>query len=139
MKRAEKYPNTSTFTFYNANPKGKYTSDCVARALSTALNIPYNNVVLDLAHLQCSTGYDKGDVKLYEIYLKSKGYEKHKQPRKEDNTKYTGVEFCQVLADKGKKYVVHIGGNHIAAIINGKVFDTWNSTDGCIGNYWVIE
>jgi len=32
--------------------------------------------------------------------------------------------------------IANIGGHHIVAIIEGRVWDTWNSTDGCIGNYW---
>lgn len=70
------------------------------------------------------------------LYL---GWVKHKQPRKPDNTKYTGKEFCRQIAENSVNYVANIGGNHTVAIINGKVHDTWNSTDGCIGNYWTKE
>lgn len=135
MTRKEKYPDTETFAFFNANPHNRYTTDCVIRAISTATDIPYNQVVMDLAELQCKTGYDDGESKLYGKYLESKGWIKHKQPRKADNTKYTGKEFCG-LVPFSKKYIVHIGGHHIAAIISGQVFDTWDCTDGCIGNYW---
>ena len=33
--------------------------------------------------------------------------------------------------------VINIGGHHMACIIDGKVWDTWNSTEGCVGNYWI--
>lgn len=140
MTRQEKYPDTATFHWHNANPKNRITTDCVIRALSTALEIPYVQVVMELAEMQCKTGYDDGDVKLYDKYLELKGWEKHKQPRKEDNTKYTGKEFCKRV-QKFKDYyrprmIAHLGGGHIVAIIRGKVWDTWDSTDGCIGNYW---
>lgn len=39
--RQKKYPNTDTFEFYNANPSGKYTTDCVARAISAAFGQPW--------------------------------------------------------------------------------------------------
>lgn len=39
MKRQEKYPETRTFHFHNANPKNRITGDCVTRALCTALEI----------------------------------------------------------------------------------------------------
>lgn len=29
MTRQEKYPNTDTFTYYNANPKNRITGDCM--------------------------------------------------------------------------------------------------------------
>ena len=34
MKRQDKYPETETFHFHNANPKGRLlAADCVARAV----------------------------------------------------------------------------------------------------------
>ena len=146
MTRQEKCPETSTFHFHNANPKNRITTDCVIRAISTATEIPYNKVVMEMAELQCKTGYDDGDKKLYDMYLKSKGFVQYYQPRKADNTKYTGKDFCDRLkedfiwaanAKKLKRIVANIGGGHVVAIIDGKVWDTWDSTDGCIGNYWV--
>ena len=79
-----------------------------------------------------------------------------KQPRKRDGTKFTGKEFCEylqrylddpgvygVMDDEGieisRNIVANIGGNHVVAIKDGKVWDIWNSTRGCIGNYWVKE
>lgn len=138
MKRQEKYPETSTFHYYNANPKGRITTDCVVRALCTALKQDYNETVMELAEMQCKTGYDDGDTKLIDKYLQGKGWIKHKQPRKADNTKYTGKEFCK-RARKYERYVANLGGNHTVAIVNGKVNDIWDSTDGCIGNYWTKE
>lgn len=146
MTRQQKYPDTNTFHFYNANPKGRITTDCVIRAICTATELPYNQVVMELAQLQCETGYDDGEKKLYGKYLESKGFKKMKQPRKLDGTKFTGKEFCEALQDnyeytigKTPRIVAHIGGNHIVAIINAQVWDIWNSTRGCIGNYWVKE
>ena len=136
--RQEKYPNTRTFNYYNANPKNRITTDCVIRALALALEQDYNNTVMELAVMQCETGYDDGDKKLFDMYLQTKGWKKHPQPRKSNNTKYTGKEFCLKIADKKKRYVCNIGGNHTVAIIDGKVNDIWDSTDGCIGNYWII-
>lgn len=84
---------------------------------------------------------------MYDKYLQSKGWIKHKQPRKADNTKYTGKEFCRVLNKDifavGQSVVANIGGGHMVCIKeNGttfKVHDIWDSTDGCIGNYWTKE
>lgn len=140
-----KIPNeTPTYHFYNANPKGRRTTDCVIRSICTALEQDYNKTVIELAELQCSTGYDDGDKKLYDKYLQSKGWQKHQQPRKWDNTKYTGDEWCGevqavIRRDRStpwRRMVANIGGGHIVAIMDGKIYDTWDSGDGCIGNYW---
>lgn len=136
MRRQDKYPDTHVFHFHNANPKNRFTTDCVIRALCTALEIPYSQVVMELAKLQCETGYDDGDNKLYGMYLEQKGWTKQKQPRKEDNTKYTGEEFCIFIARENRRYVANVGGNHTVAIVNKRIYDTWDSTEGCVGNYW---
>lgn len=138
MKREEKYPDTRSFHFYNANPKGRTGGDCVVRALCTAMNQPWDVTVRELTELGIKLGYVLNDRNTYEKYLASKGWVKYKQPRKGDNTKYTGKEFTRII-DKKVNYIARIGGHHIVAIINGRVNDIWNSTDGCIGNYWIKE
>lgn len=146
--RQEKYPDTDTFHFYNANPKNKYTTDCVIRAISTVTGISYETVLMEMAEQQIKTGLDMSEKKAIDKYLQSKGWVKHKQPKKWDNTKYTGSEFCKELMrydseiDSGndmRHIIANIGGHHIVAIIEGQVWDTWNSTRGCIGNYWTKE
>jgi hypothetical protein len=136
MKRTDKYPDTSTFHYFNANPKGRITGDCTFRAISIALNQDYNVTVMEMAEMMCKTGYSLNDAKGEEKYLASKGWIKHSQPRKPDGTKYTGKEWCKLKAQKNIRYIAHIGGCHTVAIIDGQVWDTWDSTDGCIGNYW---
>lgn len=136
MKRQDKYPETSTFHYYNANPKNKITGDCVIRALCTAMEEPYEIVYVELLKFSLKCGYMLDDKNCYDKYLQLKGWIKHSQPRKLDNTKYTGEEFCRRIADKKIRYIAHVGGHHIVAIVNGKINDIWDSTDGCIGNYW---
>ena len=135
MTRQQKYPDTATFHYHNANPKNRITGDCRIRAISVACEVPYNQVVMDLAKIQCETGYDQCCNQGIDILLKQYGWVKHKQPRKPDNTKYTGVEFCE-RARTYENYIANIGGHHIVAIVGGKVWDIWDSTGGCIGNYW---
>ena len=140
--RIEMYPDTQTFHYYNANPKNRFTGDCRIRAISTACQVPYNQVVMDLAKIQCETGYDQCCNQGLDILLKQYGWQKMSQPRKSyNNTKYTGKEFCMEIQSGHRcnfgNIIANIGGHHIVAIIDGKVNDTWDSTSGCIGNYWV--
>jgi len=135
--REQKYPNTDTFQYYNHNPKNRITGDCVVRAISFALDEPYNKIVMSLAEIWCETGYDGLCKKGYNQLLKNYGWVKNKQPRKTDGTKFTGKEFCKIF-NKGT-YICKIGGHHIVTIKDGKVYDIWDSTDGCIGNYWTRE
>ena len=92
--------------------------------------------------------YALNDTKGEAKYLQLKGWTKCKQPKKPDGTKYTGREFCALLNNDismvGKRVIAHIGGHHVVCIKEVddrrgyfKIHDTWNSTDGCIGNYWI--
>jgi hypothetical protein len=150
MTRQQKYPETSTFHYFNANPKNRKTGDCAIRAIATATGIAYNDVVMKLAKIQCDSGYEPTMDKGLELFMDSIGWIKHRQPRHEDNTKFTGKEFCTYLSVCYKKdlgnIIADIGGHHMVAIVPSclgdgindrfKVFDIWDSTDGCIGNYW---
>lgn len=141
MKRQDKYVDTKTFHFYNANPKNRITGDCVVRAISTALNQDYNQTYKELFDLSVKTGYMLNDKKCYSKYMSSKGWIKLPQPRKRDNTKYTGKEYCEMIQEYSFNYpgrlFIHIGGHHVAAIVEGRICDIWNSTGGCVGNVWI--
>ena len=150
-KRMAKYPNTDTFTYYNANPKNKITTDCVIRALCTGMEKPYNDVVMELAQMQCETGFDMSENSLIDRYLQKNGWTRCKQPKQADGTKYTGAEFCRTLSNpiyseeinltdkpfNWHRVIANLGGHHIVAIVEGTVYDTWNSTGGSIGIVWV--
>ena len=140
MTRQQKYQDTRTFHFNNANPKNKITGDCVIRAICTAMDKPYEEVYKELFEFSLKCGYILNDKNCYEKYLAAQGWVKHKQPRKDDNTKYTGKEFCKDAQDwtfnLPSRMIAHIGGHHIVAIVDGKVNDIWDSTNKCIGNYW---
>lgn len=128
--------NTNSFTFYNANPKAKKTTDCVVRSICTALEQDYETTARELFDYWLKTGYDMSDAKCFGKYLESKGWQKQKQPRKSDNTKYTGKDFVRFF--KGT-CIANIGSNHIVCIKDGKVLDIWDSSYDCIGNYWIKE
>lgn len=141
MKRQDKFKDTDSFHFHNQNPKGRYTCDCVKRAISHATGVPYNEVVMALADIQCQSGLDEAETRVYGRYLEMLGWIKHPQPHKKDGSKLTGTQFCKRLtAHPTGNVIANIGGHHIVSIIpignRYKVCDTWDSTKGCIGNYW---
>lgn len=144
MTRQQKYPDTSTFHYVNVNPKGRITSDCVVRALTTATGLNYNGILFALVAMQLETGYSVASKENYDRLLQRMGWKRMRQPRKPNGRKYTGAEFCKAQQRGTEKdgivisprIVANIGGEHVVAIVDGRVNDIWNSTDGCIGNYW---
>ena len=144
MTREERYPDTKVFHFYNANPKGRITGDCRIRGLTMATGIDYNTIIMGCAVIQVETGYDQCAHQGISIMLERLGWVKHRQPRKPNGKKYTGAEFCRVQqSGKSKDGIVisdrifcNIGNHHEVAIIDGKVWDIWDSTGRYVGNYW---
>lgn len=131
--------DTETFHFYNANPKNHRTGDCVIRAIATATGKSWDEVLIGLTETALKHKQSPCDAACYDKYLKSIGWVKHKQPRNLiDNTKFTGEEFCRIFA-KDEPIIANIGGHHIVCIKERKVWDIWDSTGGCIGNYWTKE
>lgn len=143
---------TNTFHFHNENPKGKRTGDCTLRAIAAATGKSWDEVLDGVCEIAHKFKLMPGDDKCYGRYLESLGWVKNKQPRKWDNTKYTGAEWCEEITEDYERgfsratifadnVIAHIGGHHIVCIKldeddKFKVFDTWNSTGGCIGVYW---
>lgn len=151
MTKAEKYPETSSFIYHNQNPKHRITEDCEFRAISLALNQDYNTTVLEMASIMCETGYALNGAKGEAAYLTKKGWIKQKQLKKSDGTKYTGKQFANWLSinfPNGEigNIIAHIGGHHVVCFkptyhgdgfnCRYKCHDIWDSTDGCIGNWY---
>lgn len=148
--RAEKHPETETYIYYNANPRGRVTEDCVARALSKGLEMPYNDVVMELAKIQIETGYQGNGLKGIGKLLENHGWVKHRQPRRDDGTKYTGNdlatwlsinapngEYGNVICSVASHMICIAPTNHGDGInCRYKIHDTWNSGYKCIGNFW---
>lgn len=146
--------DTEYFHYHNQNPKNKRSSDCVVRAISTASDKSWDEVLDDLVIIAHKYKEMPNDTKCYSRYLEDLGFIKCKQPRHTDNTKYTGKEFikwCNKNLGSRRSIVAHIGGNHVIAIkelieIDGdghqrrydyNIYDIWNSSNGTIGNYWI--
>ena len=139
MKR--KIPeDTNVFHYHNTNPKGKKTNDCVIRAISAITNKTWDEIFIDLSAISLKYKVTMDDPKCFERYLKQLGFTKHKVPRKADNTRYTGKEFCELIPNEIKELsnniIANIGSHHITAIVKGKIYDTWDCSDRRIGNYW---
>ena len=147
-----KIPNDSRrFHFYNANPKSNRTNDCVIRAISTAKDKSWDEVFSELSRIAFEYKLMPNDKRCYEKYLNALGWHKEKQPRKDNNTKYTGEEFCDLIENPDCEYlldytgsldcvIAHIGSHHTVCIKpyneTYKAYDIWNSCDGTIGNFW---
>lgn len=135
QQRINRFPETEVFKYHNANPKNNFTGDCVARAISVAMGITWEEAVRDMTDHAISKGYMFNDKKNIKSYLKSHGWVKCKEPRDVFNKKIIAEDY--LIDNYFSRAIVNLGTRHIAAIIDGQIWDTWNSSHEVIHSYWL--
>lgn len=135
MTRQEKYPETKTFHYYNANTHGRKSDDCVIRAIAYALHQTWEKTYMEMAELGCKHGYVQNDDWTINHYLETKGWVKCPQLRHADNTKYTVKDFVNKM-NKGI-YVIRMS-HHLSVVDNGINIDIWDCVKygGTVGCYY---
>ena len=107
---------------YKNNPFGKQVGDCVVRAVSKALELPWE----DAYALLCVQGFIMGDLPsgnaVWSTLLKNKGFKRHTIDNCPDC--YTIENFCRDYPNG--IYVVGTG-SHAVAIVDGNYYDAWES------------
>ena len=123
------------FREFNAHPKGLKTTDCVVRALSTALNVDYNACRKELNQKKREWGFTSyKDTEFLYQYLSSRPRLIFKVMKGEPRIK--GSDFTQ-LHPKGT-YVLKMTG-HVAVCVNGVILDTWDCTYRSVYTAWRID
>lgn len=120
------------YSQYNPNPHGKRVGDCVIRAISKALNQDWTTTYIDLT-LQ---GYIMGDLlssnAVWGAYLKCKGFERDILSNDCPEC-YTIEDFCNEYPNG----IFIVGtGTHAVAVIDGTIFDAWDSSKETPLYYW---
>ena len=116
------------YYFYNANPKGLLTDDCVCRSISVAEGISWDKCHEKLSELSRKEGMILNDVDFVEDYLDLR------YPRVCFNNLTIG-EFSK-LAPKGH-FVATMNG-HITAIIDNVIVDTFDCSNRKMKCCWQI-
>ena len=120
---------------YNANPDKNRIGDCVIRAISTALEKPWEDVYIDL----CLDGLIQHELPnadgLWGEYLKRNGYKRGILPC-DEGICVTVKEFCEMHP---KGVYLLCPNNHIVAVIDGNYFDIWDCGNEYINYYWRKE
>ena len=116
------------YKFYNANAKGRFTNDCVIRAISLAEDKTWNETYDELSEIAQRNGIILDDVQFVEPLLDSR-YE-----RMCFREKYVG-EFIEEHP-KGV-YLITMKG-HITCVINGVLYDTFDCRDRVMWCAWEV-
>lgn len=120
------------YKYLNVHPEGKHVGDCVKRALTTATGLPYHSISLALNRYKKKTGakafneWHKNVVPFMEERL---GAKKYSFPAVKGVKRMDGEQFCKMYS-KGS-FVLQFAG-HVAACVDGVIYDTWNPSSRCV-------
>ena len=109
---------------YNPNPTGRFVGDCAVRAVAKALNISWE----DAYDLIANAGYAMGDMpssdSVWGAVLRQHGFYRKAIPN-QCPACYTVDEFAKDNPDG--TFVLGFGG-HVATVIDGNLYDSWDSS-----------
>lgn len=113
------------YTEYNPNPFGRRVDDCAVRAVAKALNADWMTAYAML----CDKGAKLGDMphadSVWGAVLREYGFVRHIVPNTCPNC-YTAEDFCK---DHPRGTYVLAFGGHVATVTDGRLFDTWDSSE----------
>ena len=120
---------------YNPNPAQARAGDCAVRAIAKALNIDWESAYAKVA----VNGFLMGDVissnAVWGSVLRQNGFTREIIPN--------SCPDCYTLADFSKDhpkgtFVVALPG-HVACVVDGDIYDSWDSSELAPLYYWREE
>lgn len=123
------------YRYYNPNPSGKVTGDCVIRGLCKILKQSWDETYIGVF----LEGYLVKDMmsanSVWESYLSTRGFRRTLLP---DTCPmcYTVRQFC---FDHPKGSYLLATGTHVVAVENGDYYDAWDSGEEVPIYYWRFE
>ena len=117
---------------FNNNPTGRNAGDCAVRAVSVALDTDWETAYALIA----MNGFLMGDVissnSVFGSVLRQHGFSRYAIPNTCPDC-YTIADF----ADENPHGVYVVGtGNHVVAIRDGVIYDSWDSRQEIPQYYW---
>ncbi len=126
--------NTKWFQFENPNPAGNLTCDCTIRAVANATQMTWEEAyeVLAEAGRKLYTVMDAKEAVRY--ILEELNFKRVKIPIIKGKRKPSMKSLSTTVKDK-----ILIGEitKHVLCMKNGKVYDTWDSSDTSLRTFWI--
>lgn len=109
---------------YNPNPTGRSVGDCAVRAVAKALNIDWETAY----RLISDNGYAMGDMpssdSVWGAVLRQNGFYRQSMPNRCPDC-YTAADFAR--DNPTGTFVLGFGG-HVATVVDGVLYDSWDSS-----------
>jgi len=120
---------------YNPNPTGRSVGDCAVRAVAKALNTDWETAYSLIAE----AGYNMGDVmssnSVWGAVLRQHGFNRMNIP----NTCPDCYTFGDFARDNPHGVFVLGTGTHTATVVDGVLYDVWNSSEEIPIYFWYLK
>lgn len=121
--------------YFNPNPCGRVVGDCAVRAISKALAIDWETAFV----LLCFNALQMCDMpssdSVWGAVLRQSGFYRDAIPNTCPEC-YTAADFCR---DHPRGVFVLAFGGHVATVIDGILYDTWDSLQEVPAYYWHLK
>lgn len=117
------------YKYYNANPRDLHIEDCTARALSTALGIPWSDAYDMLSKSARDMGMMMSSVDAVEEFL----------DRWFERVYITEETVSEFIRNHPRGRFLITMPNHITALVEGVNYDTFNPGNKRIWSAWTIK
>ncbi len=125
----------SVYEYRNPHPKGLNTTDCVVRAVALAFDADYIETRKILNQHKRFIGIDSYKNKNF-LYDYLEPYERIIIPKIKGKPRLNPEEFIKTYGNG--TFIVKMA-KHVVCIKNGKLLDTWDSSEKTIYTAWRIE
>lgn len=117
---------------YNANPVGNRVRDCAQRAISAALDVDWDTASDMIYEMAKDMGTTTDDDNAWGAVLRRSGFYRAIIPNTCPEC-YTMTDFCR---DHPRGVFVVKMPEHVATVIDGKLYDTWDSSEEIPIYFW---
>jgi len=118
--------------YFQNNPVGRRVGDCAVRAISAALGISWEAAYLRLAAAGMAMGDMPNADSVWGAVLRQEGFYRAALPNDCPDC-YTAEDFAREHPQG--TFVLGFGG-HVATVRDGKIMDTWDSSQEVPVYYW---
>ena len=123
------------WSWYNPSPTGRNVGDCAVRAVAVALGTDWETAFALIANNAFQMGDMPSSNSVWGSVLRQNGFMRTGLPQTCPDC-YTAEEFA---AEHPKGIYVLGFGNHVATIIDGIIYDSWDSSKEIPQYYWHKE
>lgn len=120
---------------YNPNPTGRRVGDCAVRAVAKALETDWDTAFAKITAAAFELGDMPSSDAVWGSVLRKAGFKRAVIPNECPDC-YTAQNFAQ--DHPTGTYVLGFGG-HVATLQDGRLYDSWNSTQEIPQFFWHKE